>query len=84
MSLAGPAGLPSACSGDMNPGEPATQPVRVSPEASTRWEIPKSMIRADELDRHQSPAGRPAQEHLTHSAVPQPAQQPVSADLTRI
>jgi len=49
MSLAGPAARPSACSGDMNPGEPLTQPVRVSPEPSAAREMPKSMMRGPSL-----------------------------------
>ena len=36
---------PSACSGDMNPGEPTTSPVCVSAVASTAREIPKSITR---------------------------------------
>ena len=44
-SLAGPTGRPSACSGDMNPGEPTTIPVRVSETASMDREIPKSISR---------------------------------------
>ena len=45
MSLAGPTGIPSACSGDMNPGEPIMRPVPVRDVASTAEEMPKSMIR---------------------------------------
>ncbi len=44
MSLAGPTGRPSACSGDMKPGEPLITPVPVMEVASTAEEIPKSMI----------------------------------------
>ena len=45
MSLAGPTVSPSACSGDMNPGEPIMKPVPVSAVASAAEEMPKSMIR---------------------------------------
>ncbi len=45
MSLNGPTGIPSACSGDMNPGEPIMSPVPVSEVASAAEEMPKSMIR---------------------------------------
>ncbi len=45
MSLDGPTGIPSACSGDMNPGEPIISPVPVSEGAPAAEEIPKSMIR---------------------------------------
>ena len=45
MSLGGPMSPPSACSGDMNPGEPRAWPVPVSMLASAAREIPKSMIR---------------------------------------
>jgi len=43
MSLAGPMSWPSACSGDMNPGEPKSVPG--SALASAAWEIPKSITR---------------------------------------
>ena len=45
MSLDGPTVWPSACSGDMNPGEPIISPVPVSEVASAAEEMPKSMIR---------------------------------------
>jgi len=45
MSLGGPASRPWACSGDMNPGEPITIPVRVSALESMDREIPKSISR---------------------------------------
>ena len=45
MSLAGPTVRPSACSGDMKPGEPIMKPVPVSAVASAADEMPKSMIR---------------------------------------
>ena len=45
MSVGGPTSPPSACSGDMKPGEPTTMPVCVSALASTAREIPKSMTR---------------------------------------
>ena len=45
MSLAGPTVRPSACSGDMNPGEPIMKPVPVSEVAPAAEEMPKSMIR---------------------------------------
>ena len=45
MSLAGPTGRPSACSGDMKPGEPITRPVRVNVLTSAAREMPKSMTR---------------------------------------
>ena len=45
MSLAGPTVRPSACSGDMNPGEPIMKPVPVSDVAPAAEEMPKSMIR---------------------------------------
>ena len=44
MSLAGPTVRPSACSGDMKPGEPIMKPVPVSAVASAAEEMPKSMI----------------------------------------
>jgi hypothetical protein len=45
MSLAGPMVVPSACSGDMKPGDPIMKPVPVSAVASAAEEMPKSMIR---------------------------------------
>ena len=45
MSLGGPIVPPSACSGDMNPGEPIIRPVPVSVVAAAAEAIPKSMIR---------------------------------------
>jgi hypothetical protein len=46
MSLAGVSGLPSACSGDMNPGEPMIAPVCVSSDSpSTARAMPKSITR---------------------------------------
>jgi hypothetical protein len=44
-SLGGPAARPSACSGDMYPGEPITSPVSVSVVSSAAWAIPKSITR---------------------------------------
>jgi len=43
MSAAGLMSWPSACSGDMNPGEPKSRPG--SALASTAWEMPKSITR---------------------------------------
>src|SRR3984893_8670385 len=43
MSLGGPTSRPSACSGDMNPGDPTTVPDRVRVAASAAREIPKSI-----------------------------------------
>ena len=45
MSLSGPTGIPSACSGDKKPGDPMNPPVSVSAAASAADEMPKSMIR---------------------------------------
>ena len=45
MSLGGPTSRPTACSGDMNPGEPITRPACVSAVDSTAREMPKSMTR---------------------------------------
>ena len=45
ISLGGPTSRPSACSGDMKPGEPTTMPVWVSALASADREIPKSSTR---------------------------------------
>ena len=45
MSLGGPTSEPTACSGDMNPGEPITRPACVSAVDSTAREMPKSMTR---------------------------------------
>ncbi len=42
MSASGP-GLPSTCSGAMNPAEPTIMPVLVTTVASRVWAIPKSM-----------------------------------------
>jgi hypothetical protein len=45
-SLGGPTSAPTACSGDMKPGDPITRPVCVSEVAdSTAREMPKSMTR---------------------------------------
>ena len=44
-SLVGPTPRPTACSGDMNPGEPTTIPAWVSMLASGDREIPKSITR---------------------------------------
>ncbi len=49
MSLAGPTWRPSACSGDMKPGEPTTRPVRVSAPPSPPREMPKSITRGPSL-----------------------------------
>ena len=45
MSLTGPTVRPSACSGDINPGEPIMKPVPVSDVAPAAEEMPKSIIR---------------------------------------
>ena len=45
MSVGGPTSRPTACSGDMNPGEPITRPACVSAVDSTAREMPKSMTR---------------------------------------
>ncbi len=45
MSLGGPTSAPTACSGDMNPGEPIVSPVWVSVVDSAAREMPKSMTR---------------------------------------
>ena len=39
---------------------------------------------ADNLHRYKPAAGRPAQEHLSHAARPEPSDQPVRPDLRRI
>src|SRR5580658_51260 len=45
ISLAGPTAPPSACSGDMKPGEPTMKPAIVSGVASDILQIPKSITR---------------------------------------
>src|SRR5438034_370924 len=84
MSLAGPTVRPSACSGDMNPGEPIMKPVPVSDVAPAAEEMPKSMIRGPSWARSTldglrsrwiTPAGGAAEVDPAHPATAEPAEQ---------
>ncbi len=49
MSVAGPTGLPSICSGAIQPSDPSTMPERVRfATASSARAIPKSITRGPE------------------------------------
>ena len=72
---------PSACSGDMNPGEPTTAPVWVSELASAAREMPKSITRgpssaSSTFDGFRSRCTTPA---AWMASAPPPAQPPAPA-----
>ena len=50
MSLGGPISPPRACSGDMNPGEPVTQPTPAADTVPAAREMPKSITRGPSGD----------------------------------